>query len=329
MADKPMKPVLQRPPGYRDPNLPVKSAPRPPPTKAPLPLPPSFQPRKRRSRHWCRLCICCLILLIIISILLLVISGGLFYIWFNPKLPVLHLQSFKFSTFNVIKKSDGTYLTANMVARIEVSNPNEKIIYQFGESEVEITAGDDEVNLGSTSLPKFTLETKNTTSLKIETKVNNELIEDEIGSKILDQFTSKKLKVKMDVKTGVGIAFEGMKTGLLAVEVLCGGVTLKETESGLWWEEVMQDQRESFINQRGSMKFEHIRTQNHALEFEQLLGGGTTSIPGKKHYPTVWGVDSGNMLARVLLGAQVQSLTPFLISLPGQQDLPRVTESNA
>lgn len=230
MADKPMKPVLPRPPGYRDPNHPVKSARRPLPTKTLVP--PSFQPRKRRSRHWCRPCLFYLILVLIIFILLLIISGGLFYIWFDPKLPVFHLQSFKFPTFSVTEKSDGTYLKAKMVARIEVRNPNEKIIYHFGESKVETTTGDEEVNLGSTSLPKFTQEKGNATSLKTVTNVNNELIEDRIGSKILHQFTSKKLKVKMNVKTRVGIGVAGMKTGLLGAEVLCGGVTLKETESG-------------------------------------------------------------------------------------------------
>ncbi|KAJ6404315.1 hypothetical protein OIU84_012485 [Salix udensis] len=183
-----MKPPLQTPPGYRDPNLPAKSAPRPLPTKAMLP--PSFQPRKRRSRH-CRLCFCCLILLIMVAILLLMIAGGLFYLWFDPKLPVFHLQSLKLSALNITKKPDGTFLSAKMVARIEGQ--------------------------------------QNTTSLKIETSVNNELIEDGIGSKILDQFMSKKLKVNLDVKTSIGIGAEGVKTGLLGVEVLCGGVTLKET----------------------------------------------------------------------------------------------------
>ncbi|KAL3574367.1 hypothetical protein D5086_024980 [Populus alba] len=52
-----------------------------------------------------------------------------------------------------------------------------------------------------------------------------------IGSKILDQFTSKKLKVDMDVKTSIGIGVEWVKTWLLGVEVLCGGVTLKETNN--------------------------------------------------------------------------------------------------
>lgn len=231
MADKPMKPVLPRPPGYRDPSHPVKSAPRPLPTKKTL-VPPSLQPRKRRSRHYCRLCLCCSILLFIIVILLLVISGGLFYIWFDPKLPVFHLQSFKFPTFRVTRKSDGTYLTAKMVARIEVRNPNEKIMYHFGESEVGTTMGDEEVNLGSTSLPKFKQEKGNATSLKTVTSVKSELVEDRIGSAILNQFKNKKLKVKMNVRTRVGISVAGMKTGMLGVEVLCGGVTLKETESG-------------------------------------------------------------------------------------------------
>ncbi|KAJ6400681.1 hypothetical protein OIU84_016174 [Salix udensis] len=145
--------------------------------------------------------------------------------------PSLHYRDSPSGNLRVNKKSDGTYLTAKMVARIEVRNPNEKIMYHFGESEVGTTVGDEEVNLGSTSLPKFTQEKGNATSLKTVTSVKSELVEDRIGSAILNQFKNKKLKVKMNVRTRVGISVAGMKTGVLGVEVLCGGVTLKETES--------------------------------------------------------------------------------------------------
>lgn len=223
---------LQKPPGYRDPNLPFNPAPRPPPTKAALPL--AFQSRQKLSSNCCRRFCCCLFILIIVVLLLVVILGGLFYLWFDPKIPVFHLQSFKFTAFNVTKKSDGTYLNAATIARIEIRNPNEKMVYHFGESQVGFTAGDkdNEIELGSTSLPEFRQGKRNATSLKIETNVKDELIEDGVGSRLLDQFASKKLKVNIEVKTGVGIGVELVKTGLLGVDVLCGGVTLKDLEGG-------------------------------------------------------------------------------------------------
>ncbi|KAJ6328743.1 hypothetical protein OIU77_010431 [Salix suchowensis] len=108
--------------------------------------------------------------------------------------PSLYYRDSPSGNLRVTKKSDGTYLTAKMVARIEVRNPNEKIMYHFGESEVGTTMGDEEVNLGSTSLPKFKQEKGNATSLKTVTSVKSELVEDRIGSAILNQFKNKKLK---------------------------------------------------------------------------------------------------------------------------------------
>ncbi|KAJ6879539.1 hypothetical protein NC652_032973 [Populus alba x Populus x berolinensis] len=62
--------------------------------------------------------------------------------------------------------------------------------------------------------------------------VNNELIE---GSNWIQDSSSvqeQEIEGEDDVKTRVGIGLAGMKTGVLGAEVFCGGVTLKETESG-------------------------------------------------------------------------------------------------
>ncbi|KHN35358.1 hypothetical protein glysoja_028988 [Glycine soja] len=88
------KPILQKPPGYRDPN----SKPLPPPPRKPM-LTPSFQPKPKR-RSCCRICCCTFCLTILILILVVVIAAALFYLIYDPSLPEFHLDSFRVPKLN-------------------------------------------------------------------------------------------------------------------------------------------------------------------------------------------------------------------------------------
>ncbi|XP_062090595.1 NDR1/HIN1-like protein 6 [Humulus lupulus] len=231
MADQPQKPPLQKPPGYRDPTAaPGKPAmSRPPPRKSVLPT--TFHHKKRR-RNWCRTCCCFIFVFLLLLIFVLAIAGGLFYLWFDPKLPVFHLQSFRVPKFNVTVKSDGTYLDAHTVTRIEVKNPNSKLEIFYGRTQVSVTAGGDDTEFGSQQVSGFTQGKKNTTSLKIETAVKNQLVDDGLGTKLKNGFKNKGLVVDVEARTRVGFIVQGMKIGTVEVDALCGGVSLKKLDSG-------------------------------------------------------------------------------------------------
>lgn len=230
MADQSRKPVLQKPPGYRDPITPAqRGVPRPPPRK-PV-LPPSFHPTKRR-RSCRRVCCCTLFLLILVLILIGAVAFGLLYLWFQPRLPVFHLQSFRIPQLNVTVKADGSYLDAHTIARFEMKNPNGKLSLFYKQSHVEVTAGKEETALGSTDVMGFTQGKRNTTSLKLETRVTNQLVDDGEGSRLKSSFSSKDLVVNLNVKSGVGLIVDGFRIGPLAVKVSCGGVSFKRLHSG-------------------------------------------------------------------------------------------------
>lgn len=227
---EPVKPVLQKPPGYRNPNAPFPSVPRPG-VRKPV-LPPSFYHRRKR-RSFCRICCCLLCTLIFILTLLLLISSGLFYLWFEPVIPVFHLQSLQIPHFNVSVKSDGTYLDSKTTFNLEVRNPNSKITLYYGGTDVQVTVGErTETDLGSSSVPGFTQETKNTTVLKFTAVDKSLLVEDGVGAKLRAQFRSRDLVVFMEVRTSVGLGVESWKIGTMGVHVLCGGVSLKKLDGG-------------------------------------------------------------------------------------------------
>lgn len=228
------KPVLQRPPGYRDPTNPG----RPPVSRPPLRkgvLPPSFQPRRSRKIFDTRVCSCIICIFLLMMLFLLGILAGFIYLWFDPKFPVFHVQSFKIPTFEVSSKLDGTYLNAATVARMEVKNPNSRLTYRYSGYQVDMTLGHgQETDLGSTTLPGLIQVKGNTTSLKIETHVKNQLIDDGTASRLKARFKRRDLLVvNLRVKTSVGmVVVKGFEIGMLGVDVLCDGITMKEIDGG-------------------------------------------------------------------------------------------------
>lgn len=222
------RPALQRPPGYRDPSAPGKPVARPPPRK-PV-LPPSFH-AKRRRRSWGRTCCCFLCVLILILVIVLVVVGGVFYLWFSPKTPAFHLQSFRIPVFNVTAKPDGTYLDAETLIRIEVKNPNSKLKMYYGRTDVKAIVGK-ETELGQSKVAGFTQGTKNVTSLKIVSSVKNHLVDDSVGKKLKTEYQNKELKVRVEGRTRVGYVVLGWRVASVSVKVSCGGMTFKNLAGG-------------------------------------------------------------------------------------------------
>ncbi|KAK1268195.1 hypothetical protein QJS04_geneDACA008140 [Acorus gramineus] len=133
-------PVLQKPPGYRDPN-----APPPPPKPKQVVLPAAFRHQPPRKRHpkrcTCRFC-CCLVLLGLLFLLFVVsVVGAVSFMWFQPRVPSFHLQSIVPVRLNVSSRADGTFVSARTVVRLLAYNPNSKIRFDFQKNK----NGEDEV----------------------------------------------------------------------------------------------------------------------------------------------------------------------------------------
>ncbi|KAM7508592.1 hypothetical protein LguiA_019045 [Lonicera macranthoides] len=218
------KPVLQKPPGYKDPAQPVQ---RPPPRKPKLP--PSFYEKKSR-RSCCRTCCCLFCLLIILGLLFFVTAGGVFYVWFEPRVPVLHLKNVQIPRFNITAGNDVTALDAQTVISVEIKNPNSHLSMIYDRTHVYLNS-EDHLDLGSSSLPGFTQGKKNTTTLKLTTMVTNELIDSGVGKKLHDGFKSKSLPLTVEIRTAVGLKGGGWSTTTVGVRAICGA-TLKQIGSG-------------------------------------------------------------------------------------------------
>ncbi|XP_058100267.1 NDR1/HIN1-like protein 6 isoform X2 [Magnolia sinica] len=222
------KPILQKPPGYKDPNKPLIS--KPPTRKAPI-HPAYHQKQKRKS---CCCCCCCFMFIFILLLIIIVaIAGGLFYLWFKPKLPSFQLQSLETPKFKVDVRPDGTFLDSQTVIRVQARNPNSKIGFSYGKTQVRISAvGVDGVGLGSGSLAGFEQGTRNVTVLKFSTAVKNQLIEDGAGKRLKARYQSKQLAFDVEVRTRFGLRLWGWETEKLGVRVLCEDVRMRKSTGG-------------------------------------------------------------------------------------------------
>lgn len=229
MAESHPAPVLKRPPGYKDPNN------GPPPLPIQIPrsqIPPPYnQKPKRKRRSCCRCCYCFCCCVILLLIVLLAIFGALFYVWYIPKLPSFHIQSVKTPLFNVTVTPDGTYLNATTDIKFEATNPNTKIDFYYGKTHIRMTVEDD-VEIGSVSIPEFTQLRKNTTILPFEMTTDNMLIDDDTGRRLKDRIRNKMMVVNLEVRTSIGIGLEKIKLGKMAVTVICEHVNIKQVDGG-------------------------------------------------------------------------------------------------
>ncbi|KAM5555561.1 NDR1/HIN1-like protein 2 [Rosa sericea] len=231
----PVKPVLQKPPGYRDPNQPPRPVPGQVPRK-PVPLPPSFQPQpKSRRSSCCRVfCwVCCILILVIIVVVAL--AAGIFFLLFDPRLPLVYLRSFQIPLFNTTVKPGGTYLDAWTVPGMEVKNPNGKLDIFYSGVQAYVSVGDPNdvgLVLGMKDLTGFTQKSSNTTSVKFDYVVKNRQLNDEVAKKLKSQYVSKVLRVGVEVKARLGYVVKGWRLGTMNIDVLCGGVTMKEIHAG-------------------------------------------------------------------------------------------------
>ncbi|XP_006295826.2 NDR1/HIN1-like protein 6 [Capsella rubella] len=237
MADYHMQPVLQKPPGYRDPNNATPPPPPPPVSQQPMrkasaAMPSSFRP-KRKRRSCCRFCCCCVCISLVLFIFLLLVGTAVFYLWFDPKLPTFSLASFRLDGFKLADDPDGASLSATAVARVEMKNPNSKLVFYYGNTDVEMSVGtgNDETGMGATTVNGFRQGPKNSTSVKVETTVKNQLVERALAKRLATKFQSKDLVINVVAKTKVGLGVAGVKIGMLAVNLRCGGVSLNKLDT--------------------------------------------------------------------------------------------------
>ncbi|CAN8310883.1 unnamed protein product [Cochlearia groenlandica] len=238
-AEKPLNPpALQKPPGFREQQDPSSAT---PPGTATLPRlrprPPSFYPENKRRSSRCGVLCCCVCIVVAVILLLLIIAVAVFFIWYNPKLPVIRLAAFKISNFNFSggkTNDDGwSFLTSNATAMLNFRNRNGKLTFYYGDADVAVILGekDFETNLGSTKVKGFIGKPGNRTDVIIQTIVRNRQVDDPTAKRLRAELKSKRLLVKVTAKTKIGLAVGSRRFVTVDVSLKCGRVRLQTLDT--------------------------------------------------------------------------------------------------
>ncbi|KAJ0989305.1 hypothetical protein J5N97_007661 [Dioscorea zingiberensis] len=233
------KPILQKPPGYREPSAPPASAaPRPPaPPRKPPQLPPTLRyagkrpVRRRRTRACCcRLC-CWLFLILIALAFVFAVTGALAYLWFQPHLPLFRIQSVRTSRFNVSRSDGASSFDAAVAVTIQAVNPNGKMGLTYSDLEAVVSVADDDgdVDLGTATALGFAQGRRNSTPVRFAVVAKEVVVDESVASRMAARYRSKELSFVVEVRTKVGVRVGGKSTGRVPIRVECGAVSLKQT----------------------------------------------------------------------------------------------------
>lgn len=217
-AEKTPPPPLRKPPGFRDPNMKIHHH-QPP------------QSLKRR-RACCRSCCCCFCIGLIILLLVSISAGLTLYLWFQPRLPQIHLKSVAFSNFNVTTTPDGPVLDAASTLAFEIRNPNQNLGIVYERSHVLLSAVNGDVSLGERRVAGFSQGRDDVTVLKLVMKVEKEIVDGKSAEELMKGFKSRNLVVSAEIRSGIEVRHGRWATAPVEVVVECGGVKLSVVERG-------------------------------------------------------------------------------------------------
>lgn len=202
---------LRRPPGYRDPNAQVRHHP--------------LLKRSKRRRARCR--ICCGCLCAVFLILILAAAAGLaFYLVFQPRLPVIHVQSIQFTVFNVTAAADGPAVDAASTVTLEIKNPNQNLGVVYGSSHVLLSAVNGDVSLGEQTVAGFSQDKDTATTLKLPLKVEREIVDGKCEEELKKGLKSKNLKLNAEIGSAIGLKHPRWTSSPVKVNIFCDGMRL-------------------------------------------------------------------------------------------------------
>ncbi|CAL0308844.1 unnamed protein product [Lupinus luteus] len=193
------KPIMQKPPGYKSPF----KEPTPPPRK-----PPTRHQKKKHRRGCCCISFCIIFIIIFILIFVAAIAAGLIYIFYDPRLPEFHIDSFGVNNLNVTQKPDGFYLNGETMMKVEVKNESGKMGWLFDDTNVVVTAENGDLNLGSTTMPGFEVKEKELKMLKGGTEIRDIALNDSLEKKV----EGKDIVLDVEIRTKSGVEMSGWKS---------------------------------------------------------------------------------------------------------------------
>ncbi|KAI4337142.1 hypothetical protein L6164_015591 [Bauhinia variegata] len=183
----------------------------------------NYHRRKRSHRNLC--CCCCFwtILTILALALLAAIVGAALYVLYRPHRPEFSVTNLRIAKMNLTTSPDSSsHLTTLFNLTLIAKNPNNHLIYFF--DAFTVTAFSDSVQIGNGSLPAFTSDKNNQTSLRGILSNSQDLDTDSLTSLRSGLKKKKGFPVEIQMDTQVKLKMDWLKSKKVGIRVTCEGI---------------------------------------------------------------------------------------------------------
>lgn len=187
----------------------------------------------RRRRHYdrrrCSVCCCCFwtVLLVLGLCLLAAIAGAALYVLYRPHRPEFSFSSLRTATLNLTGAADGssTRLITLFNLTLTSKNPNSHFTFAYDSFAVALSSSSsNSVFLGNGSLPAFTSNEKNVTTLRAIVSLRSQDLDAESVTSLRSDLKRKNgVPVKIQMDTKVQVSAGKLKSKKVGIRVSCEG----------------------------------------------------------------------------------------------------------
>ncbi|KAI9118046.1 hypothetical protein K1719_010378 [Acacia pycnantha] len=187
--------------------------------------PQSYHHRRQRSHCRFSCCCCCFwsILVLLALLLLAAIVGAALYVLYRPHRPQFSITNLRIAKMNLTTSPDSpSHLTTLLNLTLIAKNPNNHLVFFYGP--FSVTAFSDNVPIGNGSLPAFTSNQNNQTSLRAVLSDAQDLDTDALTSLRSNLKKKKGFPVMIQMDTKVKLKMEWLKSKKVGIRVECDGI---------------------------------------------------------------------------------------------------------
>ncbi|KAK4277340.1 hypothetical protein QN277_015353 [Acacia crassicarpa] len=192
----------------------------------PVYRPPQYNRRRRSSRSIC--CCCCFwsAIVLLALILLSAIAGAVLYVLYRPHRPQFSVTNLRIAKMKLTTATDSSsHLTTLLNLTLIDDNPNNHMVFFY--EPFTVTAFVNSVPIGNGSIPAFTSDKNNQSSLRAVLSDSRDLDTDSLTSMRSDLKKADGFPVVIQMDTKVVLKMEWLKSKRVGIRVTCDGINGK------------------------------------------------------------------------------------------------------
>ncbi|KAK9279600.1 hypothetical protein L1049_013279 [Liquidambar formosana] len=200
-----------------------------------IPRRPHKPDKERRRGRCCSGCfvVCCAwgCMIGFALVLVLLVVAAIFVAFLHSEMPEVHVARVSIPSLDVVTaSSQQALLSADVDIVVEVSNKNDRAKLSYGTMTVDVSS--EKISLGQTKVVAFSQKPKNSTELKIHTKVTRLAVDKEDGAFLKSNVKDGEMVFDVVLSGTIGVGVGRFTINGLPVTMACHGIQQSQVDIG-------------------------------------------------------------------------------------------------